>query len=588
MKKKNLTSFILGVLWKADAFDFCALLVSDAFTCAIPLVCTKLISDIVTAFSSYSVGMAKYVLHLAILYVLLNIFSQVILPIKEFMQLRFKDKIAGASELMMFEKISSFHGVECFESHEFYNKLLLAKDGSGIRFISITDMFSAILSGFITVCITVFYLVKVQWLIATIALLALLPATLYNFWVASKRLGLFRSQSEPSRKLKYYGDLFTEPVYSKEMRLFHLGQYIIDKYKKLFSFEFVRINKSRKKYAVTGVFCTAISALLSGLALYMFVHRAVNQKAEAGSIVLYIALLPQFVMGIRAIVNGVVQTKNNNHYVQHFIDFLQLDTPEEPEKQLQLPVHSISFSDVSFQYPQTSGYAMSHVSFECKSPCLVAIVGENGSGKSTLVKLLLKLFMPTCGEITVNGTDIRNINSESYLQAFSGVFQSPAKFAFSVNENIRFADVNTEIDSRNIIDSCERSGAANFVNSLPNGYESVLGKQFSGGTDISDGQWQKLSLARALCANAEVLIFDEASADLDPKAEYMFYQTIREYAKDKLTFYITHRLSGTKDADLILVMDNGLLAEKGTHSELMAMQGIYYRLYNMQAEGYEV
>ena len=218
---------------------------------------------------------------------------------------------------------------------------------------------------------------------------------------------------------------------------------------------------------------------------------------------------------------------------------------------------------------------------------LLAIVGENGSGKSTLIKLLLDLFSPDSGKILVNNENLQNLNIDCYRNAVSGVFQSPAKFAFSVNENLKLADVEADISQDMIISACETASADEFISQLPDKYETILGKQFRGGTEISDGQWQKLSLARAICSNADMMIFDEASADLDPKAEHMFYRCIKEYAKDKLTFYITHRLSGTKDADLILVMNNGQLVESGTHKELIEADGIYKKLYFMQADGYK-
>ena len=237
--------------------------------------------------------------------------QQIIQPIQEFVHQRFQDRVGATSEEMLYGKINSFKGIDCFENHEFYNKLLLAKNGSGIRFISITDMFTSVFCGIITVVITSVYLVQVQWGIAAIALFSILPATIYNFWSAKNRLSLFRSQSEPTRKLQYFGELFTQPNYTKEMHLFNLGAYIINKYKELFTCEFTRINTERKKYAFVGVACTAFSALLSGTALFMYIQATIAKKIEAGSIVLYISLLPQFVNGLRAIINGITQTKVN-------------------------------------------------------------------------------------------------------------------------------------------------------------------------------------------------------------------------------------------------------------------------------------
>lgn len=555
--RKNITLFILKVLSKTDIKDFILIISFNSISCIIPLVCTKLVSNIVSLFTGDVLLNKNALLLTTFGYLLLNILLQIIQPIQEFVHQRFQDKVGATSEEMLYRKINSFKGIDCFENHEFYNKLLLAKNGSGIRFISITDMFTSVFCGIITVIITSVYLVQVHWGIAAIALLSIFPATVYNFWAAKNRLSLFRSQSEPARKLQYFGELFTQANYTKEMHLFNLGAYIINKYKELFACEFARINTERKKYALVGVTCTTFSALLSGTALFMYIQAALTKRVEAGSIVLYISLLPQFVNGLRAIINGITQTKVNNNYVQHFVDFLNLEIPQKGDKLLCDSIKSIVFENVSFKYPGSDKYALKNVSFSCVAPQLVAIVGENGSGKSTLIKLLLDLFSPDSGKILVN------------------------------NENLKLADVEADISQDMIISACETASADEFISQLPDKYETILGKQFRGGTEISDGQWQKLSLARAICSNADMMIFDEASADLDPKAEHMFYRCIKEYAKDKLTFYITHRLSGTKDADLILVMNNGQLVESGTHKELIEADGIYKKLYFMQADGYE-
>lgn len=585
--RKNITLFILKVLSKTDIKDFILIISFNSISCIIPLVCTKLVSNIVSLFTGDVLLNKNALLLTTFGYLLLNILLQIIQPIQEFVHQRFQDKVGATSEEMLYRKINSFKGIDCFENHEFYNKLLLAKNGSGIRFISITDMFTSVFCGIITVIITSVYLVQVHWGIAAIALLSIFPATVYNFWAAKNRLSLFRSQSEPARKLQYFGELFTQANYTKEMHLFNLGAYIINKYKELFACEFARINTERKKHALVGVACTTFSAFLSGTALFMYIQAALTKRVEAGSIVLYISLLPQFVNGLRAIINGITQTKVNNNYVQHFVDFLNLEVPQKGDKLLCDSIKSIVFENVSFKYPGSDKFALKNVSFSCVAPQLVAIVGENGSGKSTLIKLLLDLFSPDSGKILVNNENLQNLNIDCYRNAVSGVFQSPAKFAFSVNENLKLADVEADISQDMIISACETASADEFISQLPDKYETILGKQFRGGTEISDGQWQKLSLARAICSNADMMIFDEASADLDPKAEHMFYRCIKEYAKDKLTFYITHRLSGTKDADLILVMNNGQLVESGTHKELIEADGIYKKLYFMQADGYK-
>ena len=237
---------------------------------------------------------------------------------------------------------------------------------------------------------------------------------------------------------------------------------------------------------------------------------------------------------------------------------------------------------------QMESYALKNISFTVSSPSLVAVVGENGSGKSTLIKLLMRLFDASNGEITVNGIRIQEYDIVELRRTMSGVFQDPARFAFTIRENLLLDSDASSIGLREMEEACQNANLLDLVNNFPGKFEKILDKQFEGGTDLSSGQWQKLSLARAYLANASVLFFDEASADLDPKAEQIFYQSIRKYAEDKIAFYITHRLSGTKDADLIIVLKKGEIAEIGKHSDLIKRNGEYSHLYHAQADEYEL
>lgn len=588
MRKLRVLPYVLRILWEADRWSLCVLLTANIAACVLPLVCSRLIAAIVSLFSGGAPD-AALIFRTLSLYVGLHLLTQVLSPVQEYVHQRYLDRIGAACDTLLYEKIASFPGIECFEDAVFHNRLVRARDGGGMRFLSVIDMFCAILSGLITITLSACYLIQIQWFIAVIALTALLPGTIYNFWAAYHRQDLYRSQSESSRKLKHYGAPFTDPAYAREMRVLRLGSFVLDKYRTLFNTEFRRINRIRTHQSVIGIVCTFVSGLLGGAALFLYIYRAVTHTADAGSVVLYISLLPQFVNGVRAVINGVVQLKNNSYYVRNFVDFLECEPSPRPipTHTLSEPIRSICFEGVSFRYPHSGQYALRDVSFHAASPGLIAIVGENGSGKSTLVKLLLSLFTADSGKILVNGHDVCEYDPKSYHARLSAVFQSPARFPFTITENIRIADVTRAITDEEIRAACEAADAAELVEKMPHGYNSVLGKQFSGGVEVSDGQWQKLSLARALCSNADMLIFDEASADLDPRAEFNFYQRIRTYSRNKLTFYITHRLSGTVDADLILVMDQGRLVQAGTHRELMAREGKYRELYSMQASGYE-
>lgn len=208
--------------------------------------------------------------------------------------------------------------------------------------------------------------------------------------------------------------------------------------------------------------------------------------------------------------------------------------------------------------------------------------------QTVMLKLLMRLFDSMEGTLCYNGISVQEYEISNLRSRMAGVFQDPARFAFPLEENITLGSVTKEKDTERLRFALQNADIASMAEQLPKGYQTILDKQFEGGADLSGGQWQRVSLARAFYAEADILFFDEASSDLDPAAEARFYNNIRHFAKDKIAFYVTHRLSGTKDADLILVLKDGQLEELGTHAELMKCKGEYHRLYTAQASGYDM
>lgn len=567
-------------------------LLFEIVLCVIPVFSAKVISQIIEYFTDIEGHSLDYLIRIVAFYIIMNVTTQILSPVRRLVHEKLSDQIARDSEMMFNSKVASLNTVQCFENNGFFNQMQLAKSGCGARLISSLQMISSLLRGGITIVLTVGYMLSIHWLIGSISLLAVIPNTFYNFWVSKNRAALFRSRTESSRRLSYFSSVLSTPTYAKEVRLFNLGQYILDKYRNLFDSEYRRIGRIRNKQCFLGILCASLGAIVNGAALILFINMALNSKTSPGSIVLYISLLPQFIGGLQMIINALMHTRDNNQYIKHFFDFLSNDFGET-NGSLKLEsgcegITDIAVRNLTFHYPNAGRNAVKSLSFNIASPSLVAVVGENGSGKSTLIKLLMRLFDSSSGEILINGVPISDYDIVELRKNMSGVFQDPARFAFTIRENLSLADVRKNIAEEDMINACKRAGIMDIVERNSRGLDTILDKQFEGGTDLSSGQWQKLSLARAFLSNASVLFFDEASADLDPKAEGLFYKNIREYAKDKIAFYITHRLSGTKDADLIIVLKDGEIAEIGKHSDLMKNEGEYYHLYHSQADGYEI
>lgn len=243
---------------------------------------------------------------------------------------------------------------------------------------------------------------------------------------------------------------------------------------------------------------------------------------------------------------------------------------------------TIAFENVSFRYADGRG-ALEQVSFTIQPDETIAIVGENGAGKTTLVKLLMRLYDPTEGAITVGGIDLRDLDLVQWRRQIGVIFQDYGRYSLTIRENIGVGDLDVVNDEARQQAAAEKAGLASFIAHLPHGYDTMLGKQF-GGTELSGGQWQKLSIARAFARESQIFILDEPTAALDPRSEYEIYQHFTELTRGKTTLLITHRLASVRMAHRILVFKDGQLNEMGTHAGLLARNGEYAALWQMQAE----
>ncbi|MBQ6867521.1 MAG: ATP-binding cassette domain-containing protein, partial [Clostridia bacterium] len=249
--------------------------------------------------------------------------------------------------------------------------------------------------------------------------------------------------------------------------------------------------------------------------------------------------------------------------------------------------HTIEFRNVSFRYPGTSRNVLTDVSFTINPGETMALVGLNGAGKTTLIKLLTRLYDPTEGIILLDGKDIRDYELSDLYSTFGIIFQDFGKYAVSAAENIRYGDIHKNADMNEIINAAKQSSAKDYIEKLPDGYDTPLMRIFeTNGIELSIGQWQKLAVARAFYADSEILILDEPTASLDPIAEQEIFNQFDALRSSKTTIFVSHRLSSATIANQIIVLENGRLIEKGSHRQLMEQGGKYYQLFSTQAKRY--
>ncbi|MFL5351818.1 ABC transporter ATP-binding protein, partial [Archangium sp.] len=243
--------------------------------------------------------------------------------------------------------------------------------------------------------------------------------------------------------------------------------------------------------------------------------------------------------------------------------------------------------DVSFRYPGKEAWALRHLTLRLEPGEKLALVGENGAGKSTLVKLLLRLYEPTEGEILYGGVNLKDMDPEDLRSRFGAVFQDFVRYQFNVAENIGLGHVPALEDRNRIVRAAEQGGANGVIEALPHQYDTMLGGWFEKGHELSGGQWQKLGVARAFMReDAEVLILDEPTASIDAESEHALFERFQDLAADRIALVISHRFSTVRMADRIAVLHNGGIEEMGSHADLMARNGRYAHLFNLQARGY--
>jgi ATP-binding cassette subfamily B protein len=291
-----------------------------------------------------------------------------------------------------------------------------------------------------------------------------------------------------------------------------------------------------------------------------------------------------------AVLGALQSMYEHQLYLQTLFELLDF-TPEVRAPEHPIPFgrpiqQGIEFRNVSYTYEGKDEPAIDNVSFTIAKGETVAIVGHNGAGKTTLVKLLARLYDPQEGQVLIDGHDVRNYDPDALRNEFGVLFQDYVSYQFSARENIGVGRIERLDEMPAIADAALKSGASSIIEGLPQGYETVLGKWFDGGVNLSGGEWQKVALGRAFMREAQILILDEPSAALDAKAEYELFSRLQELAHGRTAIFISHRFSTVRRADRILVFEHGRLIESGTHDELVALGGRYAELFNLQAASY--
>lgn len=423
------------------------------------------------------------------------------------------------------------------------------------------------------------------WIIALFISLAL-----FGTWIegkAKKRaMRLSELISANQRGRMYYAALFDDFSYGKELRINAMGKWLLSAERKYFTIVNNNLKMQNDGFIKSGALGAVFTFIQQCVAYGYLINAVMQNTISIGSFTMYIGAITAFASSLRNIMDSLVEIRAYDMYYNNLDKYLSVPSTLRSGKKLidTQKDHAIEFCNVSFKYAGQKQWALRNVNITLNPKQKLSIVGENGAGKTTFVKLLIRLYDPTEGEILLDGMNIKEIDYDSYMSIFSTVFQDFKLFSFSLKENI---SLSLPIDEIKMNETLKRVGFDKKLENLEKGIDTAVYKNFDEtGFEPSGGEAQKIVLARALYKDAPIVVLDEPTAALDPRAEHDIYQQFNDLVDGKTAVYISHRLSSARFCDKIAVFDNGKMIEYGTHGELMTKKGKYAELFDMQAQFY--
>ena len=592
--------YIFKMVWETGHWIFISLLLVSVLSGIIPVISSIISKDIlnelqkVVALDEKIEFFASAVMMLIIFMFVFRILENLTSRLNAFVTRIAGEKIVRYVKLQIMNKAKDLD-LASFDRPEFYEKLENANREAGHRPIQVLNQTLNIFSNVIKLVSYIVILASAKdiWWMALVMAAIAIPRAIINFSYRRKTFRYIRRRSKERRQMNYYSDLMVNKDMVKEIRMFDLSDKFIERYDEAFSVYYKGLRSLIVRENIWHIILAVVSSVSSCIMYLVIAGMVFEGDIMIGDYQLYTGAL----MTVSGCVVSLIELSASIYEGTLFIDNLIAYINEEktvvpsvktPEKVMHGKPHTIEFRNVSFAYPGSDRMVIKNVSLTLRPGETVVLVGLNGAGKTTFIKLLTRLYDPTEGEILLDGRNIKEYDIKELYSIFGIIFQDFGKYAVSVSENIKFGDVHRQnVNEEKVTDAARQANATDFISRLPDGYETPLMRYFEeNGIELSIGQWQKLAIARAFYSDSDILILDEPTASLDPMAEQEIFNQFDELRRDKMTIFVSHRLSSATIASKIVVLEYGELVEEGTHRELMEKHGKYYELFSTQASRY--
>lgn len=477
-----------------------------------------------------------------------------------------------------------------YENSAYYDSLHRAQREGAYRPAKIVSGLANLAQNTISLIAMIGLLVSFSKGIAAVLFLAAVPGILVKMKHSDTLYRWQRGRTTTERFADFYNWMITGIQFAKEIRLFNLGRLFSKRFadlRKLLRVERIQLSR-RRAFAELGAQAGGTVAVFAAFA-YIARH-TINGLISLGDMVMYYQAFQRGLNNLRQLLAGLAGLYEDNLFLSNLYEFLEqkpgVVEPEKPVPISQSLRSGIVFEGVRFRYPGSEREVLKGVDLRLNPGEVVALVGENGSGKTTLAKLLCRLYDPTEGQILLDGVELRDFPLIDLRREISVIFQDYARYPLTARENIWFGDTARPVDDSGIQDAARKTGVDEAIAALPRGYDTILGKWFEGGEELSIGEWQKLALARAFLRDTQIVVLDEPTSAMDAIAEAEVFTSFKKVLEGRTALLISHRFSTVRMADRIYVLTEGKITESGTHKDLMLIGGTYSKMYTSQARNY--